>query len=180
MDKDFEMKRLVIGLATLTLSPDMADPQVITPRAQQIMKSIVELCKRSLHAREKKLKKEEEVVEDKDCEKRAIYDEDDDADGEVKFADDDSDDEFDDWSNDDDSDGELEDSQLYNVDEILFVKQKFEQLQQANQDQWNFMLSQLDDNEKQLLLNSFEIATQQQNKRIQEEQQAKQEFQIKQ
>ena len=50
---------------------------------------------------------------------------------------DDSDDEYDDWSQRDaddseESDGELEDSTLYNVCEILFVKQKLEMLEQTN------------------------------------------------
>lgn len=94
-------------------------------------------------------------MEDKDAESNVIYDGDDDQ-NDLAFGDD-SDDEFDDWSqrgedDDDESDGELEDSTLYNVDEILFVKQKIEQLQQTNNEQFQFMINQLDQNQQPELL----------------------------
>jgi hypothetical protein len=103
------------------------------------MQAIVSMCQKSVDLKEKKHKKlkEAEVQEDKGIEGNVIYDGDDDC-NDITFADNDSDDEFDLWSNDDnesdDSDGELEDSALYNVCEVMFVKEKFGALEAQNPD----------------------------------------------
>ncbi len=135
MNKDFEIKRLVIGLATLNLQANMPPPQELMPKAEAIMKSIVLLSERSIKLKQKKLNnKQEQAIVDKEAEAGIIYDEDEDDD-EFKFGDEDSDDDVDNWSQGDeesDSDGELEDSTLYNVCEVLFVKQKLDELQNAN------------------------------------------------
>ena len=56
MDKDFEIKRLIIGLSTLTLSPQSSqvDP-VVQHRFPEFMQAILVLCRRSLEIREKKM-----------------------------------------------------------------------------------------------------------------------------
>ena len=47
------------------------------------MQAILFLCQKSLNLREKKQKKLEEALEDKDCEKGVIYDEDEDVNGDL-------------------------------------------------------------------------------------------------
>lgn len=176
MHRDFEIKRLVIGLASLTLLPDMPPPEELMPKAAAIMQAIVAMCQKSLEIKEKKKQKEEEAMEVKDAEGGVIYDGDDDC-NDIKFADDDSDDEFDNWTQGDDSDdddGELEDSTLYNVCEVLFVKEKFAQLETASPDQFQYMISLLKEEQKQMLLQMFAQAEQIQQIQLQEEQLQKQ------
>ena len=87
-------------------------------------------------------------MEDKDIEGGVIYDEDEDC-NDIKFGDDDSEDEYDNWTahdeSDEESEGELDDNALYNVCEILFVKEKLANLEGANNEQFNYMISMLDD-----------------------------------
>lgn len=134
--KDFEIKRLVIGLASLTLQSDMPPPAELLPKSGDIMQAIVQMSQKSIDLKEKKHRKakEEEAPEDRNAEAGVIYDGDDDA--EIGFGDNDSDDEYDLWSQDDenssDDEGELEDSRLYNVCEVLFVKEKFGALESQN------------------------------------------------
>lgn len=96
-------------------------------------------------------------MEDRECEGSVIYDGDDDCD-EIKFGDD-SDDEYDNWtahdSENEESDGELEDSTLYNVCEILFIKEKFGDLQTRSPDQMNYMINLLDQQEKDKMMQMF-------------------------
>lgn len=105
-----------------------------------------------MEIKEKKNKKKEEAYEDKEIESGVIYDGDEDDD--IKFSlEGDSDDEYDTWSENDDehnedSDGELEDSTLYNVCEILFVKEKFAGLEQANPEQFQYMINLLNDSQQ--------------------------------
>lgn len=69
MTKDFEIKRVVIGLASVNLTTNMPPPQELMPKSDQIMKAIVFLSHRSIELKEKKLKaKHEEALVDKDCE----------------------------------------------------------------------------------------------------------------
>lgn len=69
MKQDFEIKRVIIGLSALTLSSKSAslDPS-IQQRFPDFMKAILFLCQKSLEMRAKKLAKEDECEEDKDCE----------------------------------------------------------------------------------------------------------------
>jgi len=68
MDKDFEIKRLVIGLSTLTLSEGSANlDQSLQNRFQGFMKAIVYLCRKSLELRQKQQEKIEKAEVD-NCE----------------------------------------------------------------------------------------------------------------
>jgi len=126
MTKDFEIKRVVIGLASVNLTMNMPPPQELMPKSEKIMKAIVFLSNRSIEVKEKKLRaKHEEAMVDKDCEKNSeiIYDGDEDDD-EFRFGDEDSDVDGDNWSQGDEyseSEDELEQCALFNVCEILFV-----------------------------------------------------------
>jgi hypothetical protein len=52
MNKDFEIKRLVIGLSALTLNEGSLNlDQAVTAKFPQCMKAIVFLCKRSIEIR---------------------------------------------------------------------------------------------------------------------------------
>ena len=44
ISKDFEIKRLVIGLASLTLQFDMPPPEELLPKSSDIMQAIVQMC----------------------------------------------------------------------------------------------------------------------------------------
>ena len=44
ISKDFEIKRLVIGLASLTLQFDMRPPEELLPKSSGIMQAIVQMC----------------------------------------------------------------------------------------------------------------------------------------
>lgn len=71
MTKDFEIKRVVIGLASVNLTMNMPPPQELMPKSEKIMKAIVFLSNRSIEVKEKKLRaKHEEAMVDKDCEKK--------------------------------------------------------------------------------------------------------------
>lgn len=75
MDKDFEIKRLVIGLSTLTLSPGSANlDATVQSRFQGFMKAIVYLCRKSLELRQKQQEKIEKA-EVENVENNVIYDE---------------------------------------------------------------------------------------------------------
>lgn len=165
ISKDFEIKRLVIGLASLTLQSEMPPPDELLPKSADIMQAIVQMCQKSIELKEKKHKKlkDAEAEEIKDAEGNVIYDDDEDVD-EIKFANEDSDDEYDLWSqndeNSDDDDGELEDSTLYNVCEVLFVKEKFGLLETQNPDQFNYMTGFLNEQQKSQIMNLFQQAEQ--------------------
>ena len=163
MDKDFEVKRLLIGLSTLTLSATSSelDPSV-QARFPDCTKAILFLCERSLQLREKKIKrdKEDEAIEDKDCEKGAIYDESDDENGGIDIVS--ESDEDDEWDFDDDNEeelhGDLYDTIFDDTDEVLFVKDKFDELQQKNPQHFQNVLALLDENETNGLQNLFQQA----------------------
>jgi len=93
--------------------------------------------------------KEEEAIEDKDCEKGAIYDESDDENGGIDIVS--ESDEDDEWDFDDDNEEDLH-SDLYDTifeqtDEVLFVKEKFDALQQKNPQHFQNILALLDQGE---------------------------------
>ena len=121
--EDFEIKRMIIGLSTLTLSQNSSSLDAgVQTRFGEFMKAIVFLCQKSLEIREKKFKPIEEASVDKDCENGAIYDEDED-DGELRFDNVDSDSDEDEWSGgESDDENDLYDSNLDKIDEILHVK----------------------------------------------------------
>lgn len=103
------------------------------------MDAIVYLCNKSSQIRQKKIakiQKEEEAHEDKDCEKGIIYDEDEDADAEIILGEEsdelDEDDEEWDLEDDEESDNDLYDNMLDKIDEIIFVKEHLENLNQKN------------------------------------------------
>jgi hypothetical protein len=60
MDKDFEIKRLVIGLSTIIFSqnaPNLDDN--IKARFQDIFRAIVQLCQKSVNLRMKQQQREQ-------------------------------------------------------------------------------------------------------------------------
>ena len=125
MKNDFEIKRIIIGLSTLTLSSNSHQlDNRVQARFQDFMKAILFLCQKSMQCREKKQKKDEQAVEDKECEKGAIYDEDEDADGEINIDLDEESEEEDEWQLESDEEGvsDLYDSNLDKVDDILYVQ----------------------------------------------------------
>ena len=127
MDKDFEIKRLIIGLSTLAISP--TNEASINGRIQEFMRAIVYLCQKSIEIKEKRFRPIEEAQEDKECEKGAIYLDDEDADDEIKFDEiDDDDDDDDQWSCGSEDDFDLYDSKFDKFDEILHLKSLLESL----------------------------------------------------
>ena len=55
MENDFEIKRIIIGLSTITLSPESSQlDAVVQQRFSDFMHAIVFLCQKSLQIREKK------------------------------------------------------------------------------------------------------------------------------
>lgn len=155
MDNDFEIKRLLIGLSTLTLSPSSSSLiSSVQSRFKEFMDAIVFLCQKSLQLREKKSQKLEQAEEDKDCEKGAIYDEDEDAEGEIEFCD--NDEEDDDWNiEDDDDDKELYETKLDKIDDVLFVQEQLNSLQTQNPTHFNNILSLLSQEQQQGLMHFF-------------------------
>ena len=93
------------------------------------MKAIVFLCQKSLEIREKSFKPIEEAQEDKECEKGVIYDDEEDADGEVNFDEIEDEEDDDEWSVGSDDENDLYDSNLDKIDEILHVKSMLDELQ---------------------------------------------------
>ena len=161
MNNDFEIKRLIIGLSTLALSANSHElDQRVQSRFQDFMKAILFLCQKSLQLREKKQKKIEEAQEDKDCEKGVIYDEDEDGDGEINIDLDEEEDEEDEWQLESDDEGEqdLYETKLDKVDDILYVQEMLNTLQQQNPQHWNNILQVLDEGEKNGLMNFFQQA----------------------
>ena len=77
-------------------------------------------------------------MEDAECERGAIYDEDDDAAGGIELLSDDGDDSQDEWNYDSDSehDHDLYDTKLDQVDDVLFVKEQLDALRQSNPAHW--------------------------------------------
>ena len=103
----------------------------------------------------------EEASEDKECEKGVIYDEDEDGCGEVEInLDEESDDVEDSWEleSDGEEDHDLYETKLDKVDDILFVKEKLDTLQQVNGQHYQAMLTMLSGQEQQGLLGFFEQA----------------------
>lgn len=118
------------------------------------MKAILFLCQKSLECRDKRQKKLEQAVEDKECEKGVIYDEDEDGDGEININLEEESEEEDEWQLESDEEGvsDLYDTKLDKVDDILYVQDMLNTLQQENPQHWNNILSTLNDNERNGLL----------------------------
>jgi hypothetical protein len=125
MENDFEIKRVIIGLSSLTLSPSSSLlDQAVQTRFNDFIHAILFLCQKSLQLRERKNKRAEECLEDKDCEAGVIYDEDEDEDSAIQLdMDDASDDE--EWDPEDESDEENipYKSIIDSIDDVLYVQQ---------------------------------------------------------
>lgn len=139
MSKDFEIKRVVIGLSSLTLSTDSAqmDPSV-QQQFPNCINAIVHLCSKSIEIKQKKIKQlrdedDEEAFEDKDCERGAIYDEDDEDAIDLEESSEDCDDDEWDMEDEEDLDNDLYDTKIDKIDEILFVRDKIAELQSVGQ-----------------------------------------------
>lgn len=161
MENDFEIKRLIIGLTTLTLSPSSAQ---LDPSVQQhfdsFIKAILFLCQKSLAIREKRQKKIEQAEEDKDCEKGVIYDEDEDEAGTIDIGldVDDSDDDQWDPESDDEELPDLYETKFDKVDDVLHVQEALSCLETQNSVHYNNILSLLSNMEQQSLMQMFNQA----------------------
>lgn len=122
------------------------------------MQAIVYLCNKSIEIRQKKKNREEEECEEVK-ETGAIYDEDD-EDQNLFVGEDECLSDGDEWEleDDDDIDNDLYDTKLDQMDEILYVQGLLSSLEIENNQHWNYLLSLLDDNERNTLLQCFSIA----------------------
>ena len=127
MDKDFEIKKLIVGLSTLAFTP--TSNQTVQSRCKQFLEAIVFLCQKSLELKEKRSKPIEEAQVDQECEKNAIGLDDEDADEGVNFDEIEDEDDDDEWSHGSDDEFELYDSKFDQVDEILWVRDSMSNLQ---------------------------------------------------
>ena len=129
INKDFEVKRVIIGFGALTLSPTSTQlPKQVQDRFGDFINAIMVLCQRSIELRQKKLQKikdeeNEEAIEDQDCEKEAIFEEDDEDGIELGDYDDDYNDSEDNWDveDGDELDNELYETIIDKIDEILYI-----------------------------------------------------------
>lgn len=143
LNKDFEIKRFIIGLSSLIQRDQSELPQSISTVLPNIMKALVYLCQKSIVVREKMLQKEkDEECEDENVE-QAIYE---DEENECDLVSDEDDDE--DYDCNEDIGSELYDSKLDTLDEVIFFRDVFTSLEQQNPNMYNFYLSCLDQNEQ--------------------------------
>jgi hypothetical protein len=126
INKDFEIKRVVIGLSALTLNANSSNlDQQVQSQFPNFLNAIVVLCQKSLVIKQKKIDKikdeeDEEAVEDHDCEREAIFDEDDEEIIEIEESEEEySDDE---WDLEEENENELYDTKIDKIDEILYVR----------------------------------------------------------
>jgi len=132
MDKDFEIKRLVIGLSTLTLSPGSANlDQSLQNRFPGFMKALVYLCRKSLELRQKQQEKIEKAEVANDQEAGIIFDEEDQGGEDIELPDDIEESDWD-LSDDDEVDETLYDTKLDKIDEVLMVQESMSTLQAQN------------------------------------------------
>ena len=97
---------------------------------EQFLRAILFLCNKSIQIREKKQKKIEEAIEDKECEKGVIYDEDDDEDAiDIGLDVDESDDDQWDPESDDDDMPDMYETKFDKVDDVLYVQEALTTLQ---------------------------------------------------
>ena len=157
MEKDFEIKRLIIGLSALALGEKSHQlDQKVQQRYPDFMKAILFLCQKSLQIREKKSKKEEEAEEDKDCEKGVVYEDDDEGDYVGMDSEDGS--EYDMDSDEDELANHLYDTKLDEIDEILYVSDCLSKLQQINQEYYQYVLNFYTPEEQQGLQHFIQTA----------------------
>lgn len=110
------------------------------------MKAILFLCQKSLLMRKKKATKEEQAEEDRNCEKGAIYDEEEEAEFIDLDSEEDSAFEFDD---EEDFNQGLYDSVQDQIDEIIYVNDSLQKLQQADGQHFSHIMSFLTPEEQQ-------------------------------
>lgn len=159
MEHEFEIKRLLIGLSALLMSPGQMD-DAVRARAGDFMRAICYLCDKSLG---KKVKEEDKKGEKAEVDKTAetagamLFNGDDNyADGLDALADGDDDDSEDDlYSEDEDDDCELYDTILDGVDDVGLVAERLQALETQCPDQREFLLGQLNDAERSALGNVF-------------------------
>ena len=116
------------------------------------------MCQKSLDIRKKKIDKIkeeiEEAEEDKDLEKEAIYDEDDEEAIDIEDSCSEYGDE-EDWDLEDEDCNDLYDTKIDKIDEILFIRDQIALLQQQNVQQ---ILSLIDTNCQQCLVDYIQKA----------------------
>lgn len=165
------------------LSAETPPPQELAPKYSEIIQTILEKCKLSVDLKDKKIRKlkDPEAQEDKDVESKAIYEGEEDISG-IPLPDVSESDDDDEWdynaegkedSEDDSDEDELEESTLYNVCEVLFVKQKLEHLQKASADQFSYMINLLNPSQQETLTRLFDKAEQLKQIELQNQEQIK-------
>lgn len=144
LKNDFEIKRFIIGISTLMKLDQGALPESVRQQLPGLAKAAVFLCQKSIVIREKALQRErEEECEDEQVE-NAIYENEED---ECEIMSDEEDDE--DYDCQEDMDGkELYDSKLDEMDEVIYFRDVFCGLEQANPQMYAFYLGCLDQGEQ--------------------------------
>jgi hypothetical protein len=127
MDKDFEVKRVVLGLSTLICEPNLSE-QCVIARTPDFVNAIMFLCQKSFEIKDKKNAKVEEAEVDE--ERGIIFDDEGDEAG--NFLDEGEDigsETGDEWGeSDEEEDNDLYDTKLDAIDEVLFFKEKLDNL----------------------------------------------------
>lgn len=124
------------------------------------MQAIVFLCRKSLILREKRQRKIEEAVVDKNCEKGVIYDDEEEDIGVLNDELDVDDSEDDQWNPDEDFEDEMQmyDTKLDKVDDVLFVRDQLVELEKSNATHYINVINCLSGDEKQQLMEMFATA----------------------
>lgn len=137
LTEDFEVKRFMVGLASVLIPADM--PQSIQNNYGTIVKVLVYLSDKSIEFYEKSMqaKAKEEMAE---VENDGAIIEDEDYD--IDIESDDDDEEWD-GSEDEDGDADLYDSPLDKINEILFFHEKMGNLQTSHKELYDYLCSQL-------------------------------------
>lgn len=167
MTRDFEIKRLLIGLSSLLMTPGKID-EAVQQQSGPFMRAIAYLCQKSFEIRLKEQKASDEKGEKAEVDKNAekpgfgmLFDGDENYDeGLEALADGDDDDESEFEESDDDCD--LYDTLFDEVDEVLLVHERLTTLQGQCEDQWKYLLGQLTDGERDsfhgVLTNNAQLA----------------------
>lgn len=165
MTRDFEIKRLLIGLSALLMSPGQID-DAVQARSSDFMHAIAYLCEQSFKLRLKEQEtdeKGEKAEVDKTAEYGTLFD------GEENYeeglealgeGDDDDESEFE----ESEDDCELYDTLFDEVDGVELVQERLTALEAQCVDQWKYLLGQLNDSERDafhgVLTNNAQLAAQ--------------------
>lgn len=134
----------MIGLSSLVQRDPSELPVSVQQNTQSIMKALVFLCQKSIVVRQKKQEKAEQAEEDQ--EEGGIYE---DEENDLDIISDEDDDDDEDYDCNEDMDLDLYDSKLDSLDEVLFCRDIFAQLEQQNPQLYQYLYGQcLDQNDQ--------------------------------